>query len=76
MLEQQQHVADAVLLAQRDQLFLQAQGFGVGDAAEIEVLNHRFFDCSQSRAGESAEAMSPLSAKCGETMGQLLEPVS
>ena len=40
MLEQQQHVADAVLLAQRDQLLLQAKGFSVGDAAEIEVLNH------------------------------------
>ena len=40
MLEQEQHVSDAVLLAQRDQLLLQAQGFGVVNAAEIEVVDH------------------------------------
>ena len=40
MLEEQQDVADAALLAQLNQLRLQAQSFGVVDAAEIEVLNH------------------------------------
>ena len=40
MLEQQQHVLDAPLLAQRHQLFLQAQRLVVTQAAEIEVLDH------------------------------------
>ena len=43
VLEQQKHVADAALLAQSDQLFLQAQRFGVVHAAEIERLDHRLF---------------------------------
>ena len=41
MLEEQQHVADAPLLTQRDEFFLQAQGVAVIDAAEIEVLDHK-----------------------------------
>ncbi len=40
MLEEQKHVADAARGAQRDQLFLQAKGFAVVHAAEIEVLDH------------------------------------
>ena len=40
MLQQQEHVGDAILLAEIDELGLQAQGLGVVDAAEIEVLDH------------------------------------
>ena len=41
MLEQQQHIVDAALVAQADDLSLQAQRFVVVHAPEIEVLNHR-----------------------------------
>ena len=40
VLEEQQDVFDAALEAEVDQLRLEAEGFVVGDAAEIEVLNH------------------------------------
>ena len=40
VLEEQQDVVDATLEAEIDELRLEAEGFVVGDAAEIEVLNH------------------------------------
>ena len=40
MLQEQQHVANAALRAQRDQLFLQAKRVSVGHSAEIEGMNH------------------------------------
>ena len=48
MLEQQQDVVDAALEAQLDELRLEAKSLVVGNAAEIEVLNHRCFDCNET----------------------------
>ena len=40
MFEQQEGVADALLVAEFDELLLQGQGFGVGGAAELEQGDH------------------------------------
>jgi hypothetical protein len=40
VLQQQEHVADAILLAEIDELGLETQGLGVVDAAEIEGVDH------------------------------------
>ena len=42
MLQQQQHIADALLVAQLHQLRLQPQALVVAHTPEIEVLNHGF----------------------------------
>ena len=48
MLEEQQHVFDAALEAEVNQLSLEAKAFVVGDATEIEVLDHACPNCSEA----------------------------
>src|ERR1019366_4244721 len=47
VLEQQQDIAYALLMAQLHKFRLQPQALVVAHTPEIEVLNHRYLDCSQ-----------------------------
>jgi hypothetical protein len=40
VLEEQEDVVDAALKAEFDELSLEAEGFAVGDATEVEVMDH------------------------------------
>ena len=55
MLEQEQHIFDAALVAQVGDLCLEAQRLVVSHAPEIEVLNHRLSlncrDCLRRQSG-------------------------
>ena len=55
MLEQQQHVFNAALEAEIDELGLETEAFSVVHAAEVEVLDHGIFDCSYFALCELAE---------------------
>jgi hypothetical protein len=68
VLEEEEDVFNTALEAEVDQLGLEAKAFVVGDAAEIEVLNHGCFD-SNDPAGCSDILSHPFPQKTRKWMG-------